>query len=236
MAVGDVYSADIHMTYQQNPNVYCFNYEVTTQANEDAIVSDLLTFAENTIQADLLPLHVTGALFPCVTVKQIWPNSSLPAIAATPATPGTRTTTTSLPGQCSNVWQVYSNTGNPTGRNRGRDFLYAQDCADLTIGGDKYDAGYLAAVAAVYDGITNVVAPGSGNVFDWVVFSRTQAMENIDPQYVGNGGAVPNPPTFGDDASNVVILVRSDGLVRTQRRRQPEDPCAEWTEQIIDSS
>ena len=183
MAVDDVYSLDIHSTYQQNPNIYCFTYKVVVENDAALVVSDLLTYAENTIQNDMLGFHYPPTVFPCVTTRQIWPDNSLPAISATSGTNGTGTSTTGLPGQCSSVWRIFTDKQNPTPRNRGRDFWYGQDCADLETLGDKYDIGYLTLVAAFYNGLNQGFTPASTNSYQWVMFSRTQALENIDPPY-----------------------------------------------------
>ena len=229
MPVNDVYQVDINTRFQENDNIYCFVYQVRTVVDETLIPGDLETYGELTIAPALLPIHIPGVVFRCVVVNQIWPNASIPTIESLLDAPGTRTFTKGLPGQCSAVVQIFGDTSDPTGRNRGRDYLYGQDVGDLAVAGNVWDAGYLTDVCTFYQVLDDGFTSPGGNVFELGVFSRMQAKENIDPQFVSNGGIVPDPDTFGDDFFNQVVLYRLQPLVRTQRRRQPLDPCLDLT-------
>lgn len=230
MPVNDIYSVDIHSRYQNNDNIYCYVYQLDTISDASKIVTDLLEQGELTITPGLLPLHISTVIFRCVDVHQIHPNAGLPEIVDLVSDAGTRTLTQALPGQLSAVSSIYGNTTDPTQRNRGRDYFYGQDAADLDAGGGKWDAAYLANICTFYQLLNAGFTSAAGNAFSLGVFSRKQATENIDPQFVSNGGAVPDPPTFGDDVFNTVQMYRMKGLIRTQRRRQPEDLCEENTD------
>ncbi len=230
MPVDDIYSVDIHSRYQNNDNIYCYVYQLDTISDASKIVTDLLAQGEDVIALRLLPLHVSSVIFRCVDVHQIHPNAGLPEIVDLVSDAGTRTVTQALPGQLSAVSTIYGNKTDPTQRNRGRDYFYGADAADLETSGDKWDSGYLADICTFYQFLDDGFTSTAGNAFSLGVFSRKQALENIDPQFVSNGGAVPDPPTFGDDPFNKVELYRMKGLIRTQRRRQPEDLCEENTD------
>ncbi len=230
MPVGDIYSIDIHSRYQNNDNIYCYVMRVDAISDAGALVTDLAAYGELVIEPALIVLHVSAVKFRCVDVHQIHPTNALPHITDLEDDSGVRSTTQLLPGQLSAVATIFGDTTDPTQRNRGRDYFYGQDSADLDVGGDKWDTGYLADLCTFYQVMNDGFIPLSGNEFQLGVFSRKQAKENIDPQFVSNGGAVPDPPTFGDPVFNQVELYRMRGLIRTQRRRQPEDFCEEYTD------
>lgn len=230
MPVDDIFSVDVNKTYQLNPNVMCWQVQVSINADSSKLISDLQTWASGTLVPALTPLHNTGLVFDCSVVRKISPESSLPDVLPFVAVGGTRPTAAdALPGQNSHVVQLISDKTNNKPRNRGRDFWYAQLVGDWEGDGLHYDQAYADEVQAFYVALTNQISPASGNVFDIGIYSRTQQKENADPQFVSNGGAVPDPKTFGDPFFNILQHTRSNRLVRTQRRRQPEEVCSVFT-------
>lgn len=127
------------------------------------------------------------------------------------------------------VAQLLGDEVDPTGRNRGRDFWYGQVLEDFVTTGFQWAQSYIDEICVAYQTLTSSNTAANGNEWDWGVFSRTQAEENIDPQFVSNGGSVPDPPTFGDAIFYQVQKIRLNPMIRTQRRRQSIDPCKEYT-------
>ncbi len=213
MAVDYIYQTIIHSKHQNNANAYCWYFRVSTEVVADDVPDDLLVVI-TAIQSAMRSLHTTDVNFECNEVRQIWPNNSLPQIGITDEA-GTRTTTASLPGQCSCVVTLYGDTTNPTKFNRGRDFLYGMDEADQGNGLFTVGPGYLTDVDTFYAARSLITAQG-GNEFEWGNFSMTKA------KLLGALATYWFP----------MELMRSRQLVRTQRRRQPLDPC----EVVLDST
>lgn len=234
MPVGDIYVGAVESTYQNNANTLLVCMEMTDIVDELSIPNDMTLWLRDVVVPLILPLINPGVVCRCVTAQQVWtidpdpgPQTSLKFVELVIIGTGTRTPSAGnfAPGQCSLVIQQVTDQGDPNDRNRGRDFWYGMNCEDLTIGGDTWDLAYMTAVRTLYSTITSHITGSLGNQWDIGIFSRTQAMENINPDFVSNGGTEPDPPTFGGPIFNILTLVRSNPLVRTQRRRQPLDPC-----------
>lgn len=213
MAVGDIYLSTIEFTYQNNPNAYHFHLKVTTEGDPDNTGTHVAQFGQARTIA-YQALHNTFVDFQCATARQIWPNKSVPEVVITNLS-GNRTTTgpITLPGQCSCVVTLYGDPVDPTKHNRGRDFWTGQLAQDQELGLWDHPAAYLQEVCDWYAAMGNTYTNG-GNVFDIGIFSPTEAKRSLGP---------PPDPT-------VVFFwklqkIRAKQLVRTQRRRQPEDPC-----------
>ncbi len=222
MAVDDILKLDVNFELQKNPNTYDFVYRVEVAGGTDAADAlALATFFNTTPMTNILPIQTDAINFTCLVVTRIDPSPLVPQKVLT-GVAGTKVTD-SLPGQCSMVLQLHKDESNDSARQRGRDFWSG------FVEGDQ-DTGVW--TNAAMDTIQNwyqteilgTISQG-GATFRFGVWSRTQKKENDDPQFVSNGGAVPDPPTFGTDPFTVVTYICSRTQVRTQRRRQPEDPC-----------
>lgn len=223
MPVGDIYQVTNEFTYQNNPNAYNWHVRVTAEAAPEDVVDDLAAFGQER-EDNWLLIHNPSCVFRCITVRQVYPTSSLPSIVATDNA-GNRSCIpplTHLPGQCSCVVTRYGDLGNPTQYNRGRDFITGQCSGDQTNG--VFSAGvasYLEEVCDMYAAMGNTYVAG-GNEYDIGIYSPSRAKPE-------NWPVVPSvPPYFWP-----LIHVRGRSLVRTQRRRQPLDPCEEVCDQAI---
>lgn len=221
MAVGDIYLVTNEFTYQGNANQYGWYLRVAVQGNPALVNSDLLQFGDER-QTAWLPLQNLSVQFRCVTVRQVYPDNSLPVLV--PELVGGQRSCPDLshiPGQCSAVVTLYGDIVNPTSFNRGRDFVTGQCCNDQANGEWNNVAGYLEDLCAMYAAMTNQFVVG-GNTYDIGIYSPTRAKPPTWPV------APSIPPFFW-----VLQHVRGRQLVRTQRRRQPLDPCEEVCDQAI---
>ena len=223
MAIDDVYSVSNDFIYQGNPDSYIWYLSVTAEAVPAQITNALLGFGVAR-QTAFVPLHNPAVIFECVTVRQIFPNGSLPKQTLQDIA-GDRTcdpVLAGLPGQCSCVVTLFGDSTNPTPNNRGRDFLTGQCCSDQFNGNWNSGPGqYLEQVCEMYRVMGNTFAAG-GNVFSIGVFSPTRAGIAEFPHIP------PTPPYFFP-----LQAVRARGLVRTQRRRQPISRCEEVCDAVI---
>ncbi len=236
MAVDDVYLCEIFFTHQKNPNLWSAFFEVTTSAEPATLdVIELNTAFFGSFPTAVKTWSDDTVIFHCTKTSLVRRGDlsdtsiPLPSLSTLADAQGLRVSTEALPGQCSMVVQTLVSTEEVKPRTRGRDFitglvegdqsdgLWSQTAADLVL--NEYNTVMLGTV----DGV------GTGRYLygNW---SRTQHAENINKDFVGNGGIVPDPDTFGDPAFNAVTAVRAQQLVRTQRLRQPEDPCLELLE------
>lgn len=227
MAVGDIYQVVNEFEYQQNPNNYIWHLRVKEEGNPGDITQALLDFGHARVTA-WLPLHTPSVLFRCNVVREVFPDTSVPEYQIyDPAAGGNRTCTpadTGLPGQCSCVVTMYGDIENPTQFNRGRDFITGQCCDDQFNG--KWDqtgapGAYLDDLCEMYRLMGNEYVNGL-NKFDIGIYSRTRAKPPGDP---------PPPPIV--PYFWVLQRIRAKQLVRTQRRRQPEDPCENFCQAEI---
>jgi hypothetical protein len=226
MAVGDIYQVVNEFTYQGNANNYIWNLRVTSEVSQPTTLIDLLAFGA-VRQTAWLPLHNPSVEFRCVSVRQVHPTNSLPRINANSEF-GNRSCVPSLahlPGQCSCVVTLYGDAADPNANNRGRDFVTGQCCADHLNGVFLTGASsYVEELCALYQGMGNTYSGGDAS-FEIGVYSPSRA----------------KPPGYPDVPSLVPFfytlqLVRVRSLVRTQRRRQPVDPCEEVCDQVISPS
>lgn len=221
MAVGDIWQMNSHYELQLNPNIYTYHLQTTVEADSSKLTDDIVAFGTLRMIA-LQPLHTAEVLFRCSEAFRTFPDKSIPKIAVHNLA-GTRTAISTLPGQCQCVVTLYGDILAPTGRNTGRDFWNGQDVSDQDNGKwDSDPAGYMEDVRDYYIAMGDTYEPASGNKFDIGVYSRS----NSTPP----GGPPAPPPIVPYFWKLQRARVRQ--LVRTQRRRQPEDPC----ELVIDGN
>lgn len=228
MSVGDVYQSNIWTRYQDNDNVFTFCVEVDPELDPDSACLDINIWAVATVVPLLKPLHNDRVTFRCSTCRQMWPTKSLEQVADLSDLPGTRVGVDYIPGQLSDVAQIVSDVTDPTARNRGRDFWYGMMLGDMDALSEEWDPAFQSELCGFYTVLTRSFTGATGNGYTWGVFSGTQAAENVDPQFVSNGGVIPDPPTFGNAPFRTVEMVRMNPMIRTQRRRQPLNPCAAY--------
>ena len=223
MPNGDIWQVANEFTYQGNANNYLWNLRVDQEADAQTVGLILLNFGAAR-QTAWLPLHNPSVSFKCVTARKIFPDTGLPQqLVNTEA--GNRTCTPSLdhlPGQCSAVVTLFGDIGAPTGSNTGRDFITGQCCGDQLNG--VFDSGvgsYLEELCEMYVAMGNTFA-GGGNAFSIGIFSPKRAGIRTGPN------VPPTPPYFWP-----LVMVRGKSLVRTQRRRQPLDPCEVYCENEV---
>ncbi len=235
MALDDIIQGTIHSVYQGNRNVWSTYLQVLTENDSSKIIDDVEEYLKNDVVPLLIPLHNAGVSFDCTEVRRIWPAPSLPEIAPLVAQGGTRPGAIMVPGQVSKVATLITNQTAISSRNRGRDFWYGMVESDLAVSGSQWDTSYMTAVRDFYVNLTSTHTDGTtGNSYAVGVFSRTQAVENANPLAIGDDGiANQDRPTFGDPPFNLLTLVRSNPLIRTQRRRQPENPCLDFPKSTV---
>ncbi len=242
MAIGDIYMATIWSRYQNNDNAFIFCIVIDSETTPSAVPTDINTWIATDVITEWKPLHNDGVIFRCISTIKVWeqipspgPASSIPAVANLGDQQGTRPTMEDMvPGQLSLVAQLQTQVDAPTARNRGRDFWYGQVTGDITGTGEEWELTYRSEVCAAYQAIGKSFSSLNGNTWSWGVFSRTQAVENANPEATNEAG-IPNSeqPTFGDPIFNVIDLIRLKPSIRTQRRRQPIDPCLTYQECVI---
>lgn len=212
MAVGDIYMTALHFTYQKNVNLMCNYFQVDEEPSSDDVETDLATFVQDDWDDELRSIFDDKFVVDCSEVRQVHPNNSIPLVTAVLNPTGSRTPGDGLPGQCSLVATLFGNKTDPNAKNRGRDFWTAGQEGDQANGKWRTVPGeFLNLVELYYGARTVLVSPPSGNVFSWGNFSRKAV-------------AVADPIHFWQ-----MELVRIRHLVRTQRRRQPSDPCETYT-------
>ena len=215
MAVGDIYTVANEFIYQGNANAYIWNLRSTAEISP-ASVNQALLFFGTARQTAWLPLHNPSVEFRCVTARKIFPGTSLPQVTSSPAS-GNRICSPvldHLPGQCSCVVTEYGDITAPDANNRGRMFVTGQCCVDQLNGVfDPEPGGYVEDLCQLFITMGNVFVSG-GNTFDIGIFSPHRAGIRTGPD------VPPTPPYFWP-----LEHVRARSLVRTQRRRQPVDPC-----------
>lgn len=223
MPVGDIWQVTNEFNYQGNPDSYSFHLRVDAEGDTAQLADNLLDFGEARETA-WLPLHNPSVEFECVTARLLFPNTGLPRNRRTGVN-GNRTCTPTLahlPGQCSCVVTLYGDVESPNGNNRGRDYITGQCCNDQLNGIWETGPGdYLQQICLYYGVMGNTYAPGA-NTFTIGIFSPTKAGFRTGPN------VPPDPPYFWP-----LVFVRARSLVRTQRRRQPEDRCEEICEAVI---
>lgn len=208
MPAGDIYMSALHFTYQGNANLYCNYFRVKTEVNESLIPSEIAVYVDNDWDTEMKPTVDSSFVPDCIEVRQVHPNNSIPDISAVTNPAGTRTPADNLPGQCSLVATLFGDVANPDARNRGRDFWTGAQEGDQAAGvWSSVPGNFKNLINGYYAARDTEFVGGSGNVYEWVIFSRTAAKLLL--------------PVF----SWTVKLMRVRYLIRTQRRRQPADPC-----------
>ncbi len=208
MSVGDIYQSGLHFTFQKNANIFCNYFRLKTEVDIEEITTEINVHVEADWNDNMRPIMDGNFVVDCIEVRQVWPNNAIPDIKAVVNPAGTRSDTDNLPGQCSLVATLFGDVDNPTNHNRGRDFWTGGAEGDQTDG--KWIGGpavFRTLLLAYYQARVQEFTGLSGNVFQWVVFSLTTAKLSQTPFHW------------------VVQRIRLRDLVRTQRRRQPSDPC-----------
>jgi len=215
MAVTDVYKSNIFFDLQGQPDnilTYYFRQsgDVTSGFVEDSIIDG--------IETDLLPALAVvlneELVFGCIEVAKLFDgagNVVMPSIPRhkTIDIEGAISLTESLPGQCSLVVQTLPGLDDTNPRHRGRDFYTGFSEGDQADG-VWLEATANALVAALQSALSPVLQGSADGEYQWVNWSPTIAAEAA--------------PAIRPDS--VITHVRPLRLVRTQRRRQPENPCA----------
>lgn len=222
MPAGDIWTAGIEFEYQNNPNTYNWYLRLTQETNPQNVGEDVIEFGKQVLDG-LKPLHSVFVNFRCVTARQVHPTKSVPEIDVVNDL-GNRDCTTCgvLPGQCCIVATLWGDPAAPNKNNRGRDFFTGMCAADQTNG--KFDTGVATLVqdyCDLYQATGNNFVGAFGNNFEIGVFSPTKAKEDLaDPD---------------NEIEHFWQLqkVRVKSLVRTQRRRQPTDPCEDFCDANI---
>jgi len=212
--LGDIYQVTNEFIYQGNPNQYSFHLRLQIEGTPATVNADMLAFGVLRETA-WLPLHNPSVTFRCVTARQVFDTNSLPQLEVT-GNSGNRTCIPALdhlPGQCSCVAQLFGDIVDPTAFNRGRDFVCGQCCDDQLDGEFTAGPGYIDELCLMYATMTNIYVNGA-NTYDIGIYSPSRAKPPGDPP------PPPIPPFFWP-----LQHVRTKQLVRTQRRRQPLDPC-----------
>ncbi len=216
MAVGDIWQVNNEFEYQDNANIYSWYLRVETEGDAAAVPADMLAFGVDR-QVELVLLHNPFVNFRCTTARQIYPDNGLPQMEITGEV-GSRLCTPVgdvLPGQCCCVITLYGDIANPDANNRGRDFFTGMCCSDQVNGTLDHGAPatYLQDVCDMYQRMTHTWTVG-GNSYTIGVYSPSKAKP------AGWPGNPSIPPFFWP-----LEHVRARSLIRTQRRRQPLDPC-----------
>lgn len=225
MPANDIYQCVIEFELQNNPNAYDYYLRVTTVNDEENIYQGVLAFGAARITA-MQALHSVDVTFRCVVSRQVWPTKSIPRVQAS-GVAGNRTSATpiTLPGQCSAVVTLYGDRVDPDRWNRGRDFWTGALASDQANGvWNTGVASYLQDLCDYYQTMTNAFTDAWGNVYEIGLFSRTRA------------GVVEGTPPVAVPFFWPLNFVIGKSLVRTQRRRQPEDPCEVTCEAPIGSA
>jgi len=222
MAVDDVYETTTFFDFQDNPNVYIFH--LREDGGGAGVPEDEIN---NYFEAVVLPaiaIFTTDKLkFVCIETRRILindqkdPVSSLPrqnvvdinGMKASPLEP--------LPGQCSLVIQLLNDIENLDPKRRGRDFWTG------LLEADQDNGTWLQAAADAITGAMNAAflqpfATVGGATYLWGVYSQTLAAQR---KAQPDGTPVPNLI----DPFSLIRDMRPLQQVRTQRRRQPDNPC-----------
>lgn len=227
MAVDDIIQLEEHFTLQGNPNQFTWAFHVDTSDSSGDDVLALATAWSGADHTEFRKMFDSTWVTDCIMARKIHPTVQIPAEILTGGA-GTRPVVLDgLPGQCCMLVQMLPATGEPTQRRRGRDYVTNRDDVDH-IDGVWTQAGADVVLIFYNDTLAGVTAGAGGGLYRFGVWSQRQLTENEDPQFVSNGGSVPDPPTFDNDPFTIIDTFRARARVRTQRRRQPEAPCGQF--------
>lgn len=220
LVVGDIIQVNNEFVFQGDANLYSWFLQCDDVVDSGAMDIDMEEFG-GLREVAWRPLQAIELNFACISWRRLWPQKSLPRVAAT-GNIGTWTPVDGpLPGQNSLVVTLYGDVDDPNRNNRGRDFISGLDGASQVNG--VWSFGILdqaRQLVEMYETMTSTfVAFASGNVYRIGLFSQTQANKTIpqgDPPVIEDPDAVFFWP---------LVQVRGRSLVRTQRRRAAQDPC-----------
>lgn len=215
MPEGDIYQGDVVFLLQDNPNRYCFFYEMQSESNQGVAARDVAVHLKDFVVPLMLPMVRIEVTFVCTEAREIHPQTSIVETQAVDLV-GDRDDVgqTALPGQCSALAQLFGDADNPDRFNRGRDFWTGfADGIDHENG--KWTDVVLQLLQTFYESLPKTFTSTNSNSFRWGHFSRTRAKQNeADP-----------PPVPLHQIFWPIELIRLQHLVKTQRRREPSFPC-----------
>jgi len=222
MPLGDIYKCETFFDFQGNLNNVYIWYLLTTNdatfgTNEEAINQYFNATAIPELQTKM---HVSK-VFKCISTKLVLKqDTQIPVTSIsremTVAITGGDSLGAALPGQCSMVVQTIKDLNEANPSDRGRDFFTG------FVEADQVDGVWAQARQDEITASLNVMFPGglitaNGFVGGWVNWSEKK---------VGIRKAAPGPvfPVVTAD----IIFLRPLNHVRTQRRRQAENPCDKY--------
>lgn len=207
MPVGDVYMTALHFTFQKNANLFCNYFDIKSEFDESLTQAELFKHIDDDFTNEMALVQDVKFVVNCIEVRQVHPTKSIPHVAASTTPAGLRTPADALPGQCNLVVSLFGDANDPTPRNRGRDFWTGAQTADQANGiWDTGVAKFQKLVQTYYAARVQEFTGLSSNVYRWGVFSKKSADLAL--------------PFFFP-----MEQFRLRDLIRTQRRRQPVDPC-----------
>jgi len=223
MPIGDIVRVDVNYTFQNNPNTWCTFWETQTAAPVDTEPVSILDLFFGSLQPALEVIMSNQITFDCLVAQVIDPlPAGLPVVRNRDAVGALDST--ELPGNVNAVVQTLEGIVESPPRKRGRDFWPGASVLEQVEG--FWTQGYANLILDFYIAeVIPLLTDTNEGAYEWGNYSFTQRAENADPQFMGNGGTVPDPPTFGNDPFTEITLVRMVRACRTQRRRQPLDPC-----------
>lgn len=212
MATGDVYQVEIWNTLQGDTNNIWTFHVIEDGAPAGTVEDDLNDHFSDHVVDNLLSFLADVFTFTCIDTKKIYDalsNSKLTSVPRQLSLTGKVGTDVndSLPGQCSLVMQEIGDldTASPTSRGR----LFINGASELSQADGEWDQTWAQGVIGVFN--TNLLGGFTGDdggTYRWGVVS--QKILDQTP-----------PGTFFTE----IEQLRGLKQVRTQRRRQPLDPC-----------
>ena len=225
MSLGDIYQVDLHSVFQGNRNIMCFNCMVLVDPASDPIGLDLANYFEASFIPGLAPLMHTGKNWDCIETQLKSIKAALCEVndlkyQQNIDIDGTLATSPGLPGQCSLVVQTFQELVATDANNRGRDF-WQGFIETQQVDGEWVQATW-DSLQTVLDGtIMGGFEGPDGGEYGWVNYSPTLAKARC---------ALPGgtDPLTADTAWFEITFLRALKQVRTQRRRQAENPCDQF--------
>lgn len=205
--MADLYHVKIFSTLQKNDNIYNFDLEQTGVGAAGTPENELNEFFKMVILPPLLPLHADTMVFECIETQKFDPVKGVAEqLPLEENNVGTRNGQ-ALPGQCSLVMQLFSDTLDVTPNNRGRDFQFGAVEGDQVDG--RWFQAYMDAWRNFYEAFI-LVPTITENNWQFLIGVFSPTLKKLIPVV---------------DYFFPYSEAKPKALVRTQRRRQPTNPC-----------